>query len=75
MTGSRVGRRHLHLDLLPHWSSEPEGNTGFLDQWVSAKSKLAGMAQSVVRHLSKVQLLVISRGSSLVFKSSALDLN
>lgn len=51
-----------------YWSSEPEGSTEVLDQWVQAKSKLAGMSQSFVRHLSKVQLLVISGGSNLVVK-------
>lgn len=41
----------------------------------NGKVKMACMSQSFVRHLSKVQLLVISRGSSLAFKSSTLDLN
>lgn len=70
-----MGRRHLDLDLLAHWFSKTAGSTDVINYWVLAKSKFARMSQSFERHLSKVQLLVISRGSSLVFESSTLDLN
>lgn len=70
-----MGRRHLDLDLLAHWFSKTAGSTDVMDHWVLAKSKFTRMSQSFERHLFKVQLLVISRGSSLALESSTLDLN
>lgn len=31
MNGSKVRRRHLDVELLAHWSSEPEEGTEVLD--------------------------------------------
>lgn len=71
MQGSGVGQKHLDVGLLAQWSSGPEGSRKLLDQRVSAKSKLAAMSQSVVRRLSEVQLLVISRGESRLHELSS----
>lgn len=76
MKGPRVGRRHLDLNLLAPGLQRQREHRGFTHVGVgNGKVKMACMSQSFVRHLSKVQLLVISRGSSLAFKSSTLDLN
>lgn len=74
--GSQDVRRHLDLNLLAPGLQRQREHRGFTPMGVgNGKIKMARVSQSFVRHLSKVQLLVISRGSSLACKSSTLNLN
>lgn len=71
-----MGRGHLDLNLLAPWASDTEKGTGFTPVGLgNGEVEARRMSQSFVRHPSKVQLLVISRGSSLALRSSALDLS
>lgn len=76
MKGSRMGRGPLALSLLAPWASEAEEGTGSRPASLgNGEGETHRTSQSYVRHLSKVQLLVISRGSRLALRSSALERN